>query len=68
VPDGRLVAVWISRLPAFGAGYDESMKKKKNATRQVRISLSAYERIRRIAFRRHEPMKLILEEIIKARA
>jgi hypothetical protein len=39
-------------------------KKKPKVSRQVRISLSAYEQVRRVAFRRHKPMTEILEELI----
>lgn len=36
----------------------------KNKSKQVRVSLKAYEQVRRVAFRAHKPMSSILEEII----
>ena len=42
--------------------------KKPKVTKQVRISLTHYEQIRRVAFHAHKPMTAILEELISQRA
>lgn len=38
---------------------------KKKETKQVRISLKEYEVIRKLAFKKHKPMTVVLEDIIK---
>jgi hypothetical protein len=40
------------------------MKKKKNLTKQVRISLEAWEQVRRVAFKRHTTMNVIVEMLV----
>jgi hypothetical protein len=37
---------------------------KKKVTKQVRISLQAWEQVRRIAFKTHKPMSVIIEQLI----
>jgi hypothetical protein len=46
------------------ACFHEDMNKKKKALKSVRISLQAYESLRRVAFRRHVPMTQIIDELI----
>jgi predicted DNA-binding ribbon-helix-helix protein len=40
------------------------MAKKKQTTKQVRLSLKYYEQLRRAAFRRRVPMAKLLAEIV----
>jgi hypothetical protein len=37
---------------------------KKKVTKQVRISLQAWEQVRRVSFKTHKPMSLIIEQLI----
>jgi len=39
-------------------------KPKKKVTKQVRVSLKAYEQLRRVAFRKHQTMIELLEQLI----
>lgn len=47
-----------------GTCYDMTMKKKK-VTKHIRVSLRAYEILRRMAFKAHKPMVDILDEFIQ---
>jgi hypothetical protein len=47
--------------------YAVGMKTKKKVTRQVRISLSTYELVRRIAFRLHKPIGVVIDEVIASK-
>lgn len=40
------------------------MKRKNHSAKQVRISLKAWEQLRRVAFRSHKPMSLVLEDLV----
>ena len=40
------------------------MKRKPKITKQVRISLAHWEQLRRVAFRSHKPMSVVMEELI----
>ena len=54
-------------LPHCSLRYHEAMRKKKKVTRNVRISLQAWEQIRRIAYRAHKPMSVIVERLVTAK-
>lgn len=48
--------------------YNGYMKIKKKPTKQVRMSLRAYEFFRRLAFKAHKPMVQIIDEwVVKNR-
>jgi len=44
--------------------YSYYMKRKNHSAKQVRISLKAWEQLRRVAFRSHKPMSLVLEDLV----
>lgn len=39
------------------------MKKKKPQSKQAKVSLQAWELVRRVAFRQHRPMKEVWDEL-----
>jgi hypothetical protein len=55
----------MSRLRHLLVWYTEAMaKKKKQETRQVRVSLQGYEHIRRMAYKQRKTMQEVADELI----
>jgi hypothetical protein len=57
--------VCITALAFFLMCYDRRMKKaKKKVRKNVGISLAHWEQLRRVAFRSHQPMSVVMEHLI----
>lgn len=54
----------LSPSNSVASSTHDTIESMKNKSKQVRVSLKAYEQVRRVAFRAHKPMSSILEEII----